>query len=124
MANDFTNPAMTVGDTWHAGGHSGAAGVGLAVPASHAPVPLGESRKTVEPLLTSLPQGDPWSMIAMAAVLVILLCDQREEVPNADILLYVDDKSCASESSQDCMNFGIKCSTWPQGKRVQGEILS
>ena len=31
----------------------------------------GESLKTAETVTTSLPQGDPWSMIAMAAALLI-----------------------------------------------------
>ena len=33
----------------------------------------GESLQIAEPVTTSLPQGDPWSMIAMAAVLLIPL---------------------------------------------------
>ena len=52
-------------------------------------------------------------MIAIAAVLLIPLCDLREAVLNTDILLYVDDKV-----------ENMELSTWPQGKRVQGEILS
>ena len=60
---------------------------------------------------------------------VDLLWDLREAIPNKDILLYVDDRSWASESAQDCVDFlqemeNMEFSTCPQGKRVQGEILS
>ena len=51
-------------------------------------------------------------MIAMAAVLLIPLCDLREAIPNTDILLYVDDRSWASQSAQDCVKFGKKWKTW------------
>ena len=68
----------------------------------------GESLQTAEPVTTSLPQGDPWSMIAMAAVLLIPLCDLGEATPNTDILLYVEDRSWVSESAQDCVDFGKK----------------
>ena len=72
----------------------------------------GESLKTAELVMTSFPQGEAWSMIAMAAVLLILLCDLRGAIPNTDILLYVDDRSWASQSAQDCVKFGKKWKTW------------
>ena len=51
-------------------------------------------------------------MIAMTAVLMIPLCDLRGAKPNTDILLYVDDRSWASQSAQDCVDFGKKWKTW------------
>ena len=67
-------------------------------------------------------------MIAMAAVLLLSLCELCEVVSKTDILLNVDDRSWASTSAQDCVNFcknleHMERSTWPQGKRIQGEIL-
>ena len=41
----------------------------------------GESLKTAEAVTTSLPQGDPWSMIAMAAVLLISYGTSEKRYP-------------------------------------------
>ena len=43
---------------------------------------------------------------------MIPLCDLRDAIPNTDILLYVDDRSWASQSAQDCVDFGKKWKTW------------
>ena len=44
-------------------------------------------------------------MLEGTSVLLIPLCDLREAIPNTDILLYVDDRSWASQSAQDCVKF-------------------
>ena len=113
LAFDFTNPAMAVEILRWLGMPAGTAGLLKSVWQSQKRTLqyAGESLKTAEPVMTSLPQGDPWSMIAMAAVLLIPLCDLREAIPNTDILLYVDDRSWASQSAQDCVKFGKKWKT-------------
>ena len=114
LAFDFTNPALAVEILRWLGMPAGTAGLLKSVWQSQKRTLqyAGESLKTAEPVKTSLPQGDPWSMIAMAAVLLIPLCGLREAIPNTDILLYVDDRSWASQSAQDCVKFGKKWKTW------------
>ena len=114
LAFDFANPALAVEILRWLGMPAGTAGLLKSVWQSQKRTIqyAGESLKTAEPVMTSLPQGDPWSMIAMAAVLLIPLCDLREAIPNTDILLYVDDRSWASQSAQDCVKFGKKWKTW------------
>ena len=114
LAFDFTNPAMAVEIIRWLGMPAGTAGLLKSVWQSQKRTLqyAGESLRTEEPVMTSLPQGDPWSMIAMAAVLLIPLCDLREAIPNTDILLYLDDRSWASQSAQDCVKFGKKWKAW------------
>ena len=71
LAFDFTNPARAVEMLrWLGICRQGTAGLLKSVWQSQKRTLqyAGESLKTAEPVTTSLPQGDPWSMIAMAAV--------------------------------------------------------
>ena len=83
LAFDFANPALAVEILRWLGMPAGTAGLLKSVWQSQKRTIqyAGESLKTAEPVMTSLPQGDPWSMIAMAAVLLIPLCDLRKRYP-------------------------------------------
>ncbi|CAE8683932.1 unnamed protein product [Polarella glacialis] len=59
-----------------------------------------------------MPIGDPWSLIAMAVVLLLPLLDLRRGPETTDIMLYVDDRALASTNASDCMNFGRKWKDW------------
>ncbi|CAE8741924.1 unnamed protein product [Polarella glacialis] len=72
----------------------------------------GEANTNPEEVNTSLPQGDPWSLIAMAVVLLLPLLDLRRGPETTDIMLYVDDRAWASTNASDCMNFGRKWKDW------------
>ncbi|CAE8605483.1 unnamed protein product [Polarella glacialis] len=72
----------------------------------------GEANTNPEEVKTSLPQGDPWSLIAMAVVLLLPLLDLRRGPETTDIMLYVDDRAWASTNASDCMNFGRKWKDW------------
>ncbi|CAE8609210.1 unnamed protein product [Polarella glacialis] len=114
LAFDFTSPKLAAEIFEWLGMPIGAANLILSVWESQTRVLqyAGEANTNPEEVNTSLPQGDPWSLIAMAVVLLLPLLDLRRGPETTDIMLYVDDRAWASTNASDCMNFGRKWKDW------------
>ncbi|CAE8635053.1 unnamed protein product [Polarella glacialis] len=114
LAFDFTSPKLAAEIFEWLGMPIGTANLILSVWESQRRVLqyAGEANTNPEEVKTSLPQGDPWSLIAMAVVLLLPLLDLRRGPETTDIMLYVDDRAWASTNASDCMNFGRKWKDW------------
>ncbi|CAE8696292.1 unnamed protein product, partial [Polarella glacialis] len=114
LAFDFTSPKLAAEIFEWLGMPIGAENLILSVWESQRRVLqyAGEANTNPEEVKTSLPQGDPWSLIAMAVVLLLPLLDLRRGPETTDIMLYVDDRAWASTNASDCMNFGRKWKDW------------
>ncbi|CAE8642159.1 unnamed protein product [Polarella glacialis] len=114
LAFDFTSPKLAAEIFEWLGMPIGTASLILSVWESQRRVLqyAGEANTNPEEVKTSLPQGDPWSLIAMAVVLLLPLLDLRRGPETTDIMLYVDDRAWASTNASDCMNFGRKWKDW------------
>ncbi|CAE8584053.1 unnamed protein product [Polarella glacialis] len=114
LAFDFTSPKLAAEIFEWLGMPIGTASLILSVWESQRRVLqyAGEANTNPEEVKTSLPQGDPWSLIAMAVVLLLPLLDLRRGPETSDIMLYVDDRAWASTAASDCMNFGRKWKDW------------
>ncbi|CAE8587798.1 unnamed protein product [Polarella glacialis] len=114
LAFDFTSPKLAAEIFEWLGMPIGTASLILSVWESQRRVLqyAGEANTNPEEVKTYLPQGDPWSLIAMAVVLLLPLLDLRRGPETSDIMLYVDDRAWASTAASDCMNFGRKWKDW------------
>ena len=65
----------------------------------------------------SLPQGDPWSMAAMTAVLLVGIKAVQTEVPEATCITYVDDRTILAPTETSCL---LACQVWKQWSRILG----
>ena len=55
---------------------------------------------------TSLPQGDPWAMLATAVVLLAPLYDLKRNFPTVKATIYVDDRNRVANTAQECIDYG------------------
>ena len=65
----------------------------------------------------SLPQGDPWSMAAMTAVLLVGQNAVQNDVPDAMCVTYVDDRTILAPTETSCL---LACQVWKQWSRILG----
>ena len=61
---------------------------------------------------TSIPQGDPWSMLAMVCMLVAPLVDIKGSRPGAVVSLYVDDRSWITDTAASCLRVAQQWRDW------------
>ena len=69
---------------------------------------------TPEPVCvdSSVPQGDPWSMLAMSTVLTVPPLDLQSRFARACFALYVDDRSFVASSASDCLAIAQAWRIW------------
>ena len=69
---------------------------------------------TPEPVCvdSSVPQGDPWSMLAMSTALTAPLLDLQSRFARAGFALYVDDRSFVATSAFECLAIAQAWRTW------------
>ncbi|CAE7249161.1 Cacna1c [Symbiodinium sp. CCMP2592] len=61
---------------------------------------------------TSIPQGDPWSMLAMVCMLVAPLVDIKSSHPGVVVSLYVDDRSWVTDTAVECLRVAQRWRGW------------
>ena len=61
---------------------------------------------------TSIPQGYPWSMLAMVCLLVAPLSDIKSSHPGAVVSLYVDDRSWVTDTAAECLRVAQQWRGW------------
>ncbi|CAK0832491.1 unnamed protein product [Prorocentrum cordatum] len=72
----------------------------------------GVTLRQPEEVGTSVPQGDPWSMIAMVAVLHLPITAIVARIPGAEFSCFVDDRSWKSSTAQELLAVGGEWRKW------------
>ncbi|CAK0848374.1 unnamed protein product, partial [Prorocentrum cordatum] len=72
----------------------------------------GVTLRRPEEVGTSLPQGDPWSMIAMVAVLHLPITAIVARFPGTELSCFVDDRSWKSSTAQELLAVGEEWRKW------------
>ena len=74
---------------------------------------------TPESVATSLPQGDPWSLLGMVALLTPATCEIARRHPDAIQKNFVDDRSWATRSMTEALQVEAIWTSWNQDLQLQ-----